>query len=432
MVKDLEAEYRRIQLEFPIIDHNPSVTYDSPVNFNESMRSPRHRWFPYKEGFSPSFVAHFLREFTLSENGNVLDPFAGVGTTLIQAANMGFHAMGFEVSPLAHFIAQTKAQSFSPSEIEGLKKTIRGLKDLETVAPADPPDNKTVVSYFEPGYLEALLKLKAFYLGLSEAQYRDVIKLVYLRLIEPFSTHRKAGNGVKRRTRLLYKAEEGSSVEQVREKALAALNEIVEDLEESPSIKPISLQNASCLLDETYGDETFDTVLTSPPYANCFDYSKIYMCELWLGDFFRSRDDQKAFRLQSVRSHVHSRWPERNVSFGSDLVNEVIFPALASQKLWSKQIPTMLKGYFEDLGCLLQVLKPRMKKGGALGFVVSNSAYGGLPIATDILLSEIASNMGYQIERIEVYRRMVPSSQQFKLRGGNEFFRESLVIFRNQ
>ena len=35
-------------------------TYHTPVNFEEAMQCPIHRWLAYKEGFSPSFVKEFI------------------------------------------------------------------------------------------------------------------------------------------------------------------------------------------------------------------------------------------------------------------------------------------------------------------------------------------------------------------------------------
>src|SRR5205807_2242003 len=114
----------------------------------------------------------------------------------------------------------------------------------------------------------------------------------------------------------------------------------------------VRIRNESCL-DAELGPESFDCVLTSPPYANCFDYSKIYLCELWLGDFFESRSSQQQFRSDSVRSHVHARWPARFASKGSEIVDTLVRPLLARQNLWSAAIPEMLSGYFADLGQLL-------------------------------------------------------------------------------
>ena len=55
-------------------------TYNTPVNFNESLITPIHRWYGYKEGFSPSFVRDFVTKYATSSETVVFDPFGGVGT----------------------------------------------------------------------------------------------------------------------------------------------------------------------------------------------------------------------------------------------------------------------------------------------------------------------------------------------------------------
>src|SRR4051794_37267217 len=86
-IEILFEAYRAISDTCTIVKHLSRVSYEAPVNFNESMHAMRHRWFPYKEGFSPSFVRAFLDR--LRGGGRVLDPFSGVGTTALEAALTG-------------------------------------------------------------------------------------------------------------------------------------------------------------------------------------------------------------------------------------------------------------------------------------------------------------------------------------------------------
>ena len=175
-------------------------------------------------------------------------------------------------------------------------------------------------------------------------------------------------------------------------------------------------------MDSVFEDESFGCVLTSPPYANCFDYSKVYTCELWLGDFFKNGECQREFRMNSVRSHVHARWPERFEGKGNSVMDDVIAPVLSSKKLWSNQIPTMLSGYFKDMGQVLSGLSKRMESNSVAGFVVGNSVYGGIPIATDLLIGATASRYGFRTEQVEIYRRIIPSSQQYRQLADREYF----------
>ena len=281
--------------------------------------------------------------------------------------------------------------------------------------------------------MDLLLGFKAFYGSIANKRVADLFKLAMIASIEPLSTHRKAGNGVKRKTRYLVPAAHEQQVAYFKELIIKHLQMFLSDLQRHQEFIAPQFNLGSCLDAGTLGEvSNIAGVLTSPPYANCFDYSKIYMSELWLGDFFQTKDDQAKFRANSVRSHVHATWAARHQQFGSPIVTEQIRPLLDEQKLWSPKIGGMIEGYFEDLGKLLSNLKPRLQKRAKIGFVVGNSFYGGVPIATDLLLSDVGMRLGYTVEEIRVYRSVIPSSQQYKILNDNKkYMRESLVILGN-
>jgi len=412
--------------------HLGRVTYDSPVNFNESLQKPRHRWFPYKEGFSPSFVRTFFSRYVTSRPIRILDPFAGVGTTIIEAAIQGQAGLGIEVNPLAVFIAEVKKISLTPSQLGEFSSLMEYFiqSSLEEVAPS--PSNETVKSYFEASNLEALLRVKAFVYALPPGPIQNLFKAAFLSCIETFSTHRKAGNGLKRKTKQNYFSLLGdTAIIHLQKYIHSCLRMYYEDLRLGiDSSKAMFIHGNSLEIGNMNISGLFNAVLTSPPYANCFDYSKIYTCELWMGDFFTDPASQKRFRMQSVRSHVHAKWPERYENMGSELMNRQLYPLLQERELWSKNIPDMLKGYFMDTGQLLSSLSSLIEPGSPVGFVVGNSVYAGIPIATDLLISEMATNFGFKPELIEVYRYTIPSSQQYIQLNEKEYMRESMIVLR--
>lgn len=425
-------EYNQLAKRIKITERLNFVTYDSPVNFNAAKNYSRHRWIQYKEGFSPSFVRDYFKRYVVnSKEGLILDPFAGVGTTVIEACLMGLGGVGLDVNPLAHFVSKTKALSLKNDQLNFLNNEILRFQRSKMLRIATLPDNNTVQSYFHQQYMEALLKVKAYYNSIEENSVRDLFKLAFLSLIETFSTHRKAGNGLKKKTRMSYPVFVGTPIEQVKEMMVERLSMFRDDLQKSPCVNNAKFIRGSCLeLIEKESNLQFDAVLTSPPYMNCFDYSKIYMCELWLGDFFYGANCQREFRAASIRSHVHATWEERNEPYGSRIADELIYPYLNGKELWSNKIPETIRGYFRDIGKLFSLLEARVKKGAPIGFVVGNSTYGGITIATDLLIAEVAQRFSFECERIEIYRRIVPSSQQYKEAEDRDLFRESLVIMR--
>ncbi|MBI5206729.1 MAG: site-specific DNA-methyltransferase, partial [Candidatus Firestonebacteria bacterium] len=58
------------------------------VSFQADKKVANYRWYKYKEAFSSSLVEYFINSYNLIGN-NILDPFAGIGTTLFTASSLG-------------------------------------------------------------------------------------------------------------------------------------------------------------------------------------------------------------------------------------------------------------------------------------------------------------------------------------------------------
>lgn len=87
-----------------------------------------HRLHPYKGKFIPQLVEYFLDGHTdnfkkiahFSPGDVVLDPFAGSGTTLVQANELGLHSIGIDISYFNCLISEVKLQKYDLAEINNL------------------------------------------------------------------------------------------------------------------------------------------------------------------------------------------------------------------------------------------------------------------------------------------------------------------------
>ena len=91
-----------------------------------------HRIHPYKGKFIPQLVEYFLddhldefkKEIYFQKNNIVLDPFCGSGTTLIQANELGIHAIGSDISSFNALISNVK---LAKVDFEDLQKELQKI-----------------------------------------------------------------------------------------------------------------------------------------------------------------------------------------------------------------------------------------------------------------------------------------------------------------
>ncbi len=98
-----------------------------------------HRLHPYKGKFIPQLVEYFLdnhtdnfkKEVYFQKGDIVLDPFSGSGTTMVQANELGMHAIGIDISAFNTLIANVKVGKVDFKDLDSeLNKITDALKDF--------------------------------------------------------------------------------------------------------------------------------------------------------------------------------------------------------------------------------------------------------------------------------------------------------------
>jgi len=403
------------------VTRDPSIS--KLVSFNSNSTTPIHRWYYFKEGFSHELVEQVIDEFFNNNGTNeILDPFCGSATTLVTAQIRGIKSTGVEINPFLTFVAKVKtSNNINIKKFdEDSKKAINNAKRIGVKKNLEAPDLSSFRKVFERDNLQKLLALKKAISKTSYKRSRDLLKLALASIIEESSKIKRYGKGLR-----LVKKDVKDPFTLFSEKCSI----MSEDLKNNGNRLASTVKNQDARKIGNLSGEKTNLVIFSPPYINSFDYNEIYKLELWLLDFVKNYSQFSKLSKKTIRSHLSSEY--ETTEFSHPLVAEIT-QKLSKTDLWNNNIPSMVKAYFSDMNEVFAGLNKMLKTNATVVFVVGNSSYGGIPIATDLLLADIAQKNGFNIEEIRIARNLTTSSQQLKnyKKCRKKYLRESMVVLK--
>jgi site-specific DNA-methyltransferase (adenine-specific) len=409
------------------------------VNWREAHTVPIHRWFRYREGFSPQLIT------ALGLGDHILDPFCGSGSIMLGAAQLSRSAVGIDVNPLAAFASRVKLLPLTAAEIRSVRSFNASIpKVLSEIVPCAVPTLKIAEKVFEPEILNTLLTLRAaIEKAAATNASRDFLLLGWLSVLESVGSYFKEGNGIKyrnrKRLRVGYELRPDGEWQLARfgpdqrafvvEKFQHQVAEMIADATawgRGTWDQQLVIEGSSMKETARLDAGSFDSVIFSPPYANRFDYFESQKVELWFGGFVNDYQDMAALRRSSLRSHLGADLAQdTGVIPELETLIEQIDPASYAVRM---RVPALLRGYFADMRAILAQSKRLLRNNGKCYIVVGNSAYGGVIIPTDSLIARIAIEEGFTRAIVHPVRHLTVAPQQrLELVGQETFMRESVV-----
>lgn len=423
------------------------------VSFQGNKKIAFYRWLKYKEAFSSDLVHCFLDKFQIP-SGNVpriLDPFAGVGTTLTTAASAGWKATGIEVLPVG--VVAIKARLLA--DTVSIRSFEYHLRKLEfTRLPLFSP-HKYRFSHLriteEAFPKETEIAISAFLNFISNIRDKDVQFLFWFgcfSILEEISYTRKDGQYLRwdfRCKRLLKSKFSKGTIYAFKPTIIQKLRMMLEDIKSRNGghiRRNVEVIEGSCL-DKLpkMPNACFDMVITSPPYCNRYDYTRTYALEL----AFMEKDEVTLKNLRQTllsctvenktkRDQLAWDYQKRNQEDRYRIaVNEfnkqqalhevlmLLYEAREDGLLNNDNIPNLVENYFFEMNLVIHELARVLSPGGRIVMVNDNVQYHGEEIPVDLILSNFATSAGLLVDQILVLQRgKGNSSQQMGAHGRNE------------
>ena len=431
------------------------------VSFQANKARTYYRWYKYKEAFSADLVEYLFRKYSVVE-GKILDPFAGAGTALFVCSSLGYDSEGIELLPIGQKIIEANVLARGTNK----QRVASGLENWLIQKPWNAEGEIKgfeVLRITEGAYPQETYHKIGRYLNELESEppeTREILLFALLCVLESISYTRKDGQYLRwdyRSGRRNGKNPfDKGKILPFDEAIVEKLKEIKDDMnlgegegnlfpfmQEEIQAGDVNLLKGSCLeVLPQLESRTYSGIITSPPYCNRYDYTRTYALEHALLGV-------NEIGLAGLRQAMLSCTVENKAKALIDLNHEWQtaigicdgLPLLQgilnyldykkdSKELNNIGIARMVRGYFYEMACVIQECYRVLDTDSMMFMVNDNVRYAGAAISVDIILSKIAEDIGFQIEKILVLPQGKGNSSQQMGKHGREALRKCVYVWK--
>ncbi len=403
---------------------------NSDLNQIRDVDRSAHDWYRFVLSYPPHLVKQYLDRFGISADQQVLDPFCGTGTTVVECKKRGIPSVGIEANQMAWFAGSTKLD-WSPDPDQLLQQA----HQIEEMA-RDGLAQELSLRTLPEAASQLLLKNSISELPLHKT-------LVLLEQIPPECRHARlaiARAVVYEISNLRFAPEVGIGKPKqdalVVELWLKAIQEIAQDLRYLQTLPATTAKihhaDSRSVLN-VLEPHSIDAVITSPPYPNEKDYTRTTRLESVLLGFLKDKEDLKALKQGLMRSNSRNVYTadtdDQWVTY-HPRIQEIAQEIETRRREWKKTsgfervYSRAVKLYFGGMAKHLADLRYALRPGAQLAYVVGDQAsYLRVMIRTGELLAEIAEGLGYELVNIDLFRTRLATATKEQLR-------EEVVVLR--
>lgn len=334
------------------------------------------------------------------------------------------------MNPFIHFVANTKVQFFKLN-MDKISRFINYIssKDLIINNEIEFPDLTTIEKAFSISTFNQLENLKNLikdYFHETDYEYNFCL-LAYSSILETVSCMRKSGRALK-----IVKEIEDYDVKTIfLEKIINMINDVITE-QRNLKMVDIKIQNHDIRDYNGSNKEKYNLVVFSPPYLNHFDYTEVYKIELWMLDFVTNYSQFRQLRYNTFRSHPSVKFDKTNLYsvFNSKIIKDIIGSLDAANK--QEAFYKTIRDYIDDMYKTLIRISSLTTSDSTIACIVANSLFGSTnknnltTVATDLIITEIAKDLNFEVVEIVVARELSRRGLKFP------YGRESIIYLRKK
>lgn len=246
-----------------------------------------HGLHKYPAKFFPELPRWLIKRYS-NEGNIVLDPFAGSGTTNVEALLTKRYSIGIDVDPFSRYLSKVKT---TPLEVHELKSAQEELLRLildfrpSLINERDIPKFPYRDNWFNKEITVELAYIKKMIETLDvDRPIKNFFRICFSSIIRAVSNADDNCTRTVIRKKLNKKVYPSDALTRFAETILINVPKMINFSQKCPDGIKVEFpddQDARCI---KYSEGYFDLAVTSPPYANAVDYPRTHQLEIyWLG-----------------------------------------------------------------------------------------------------------------------------------------------------
>jgi hypothetical protein len=423
---------RQVDLPHTMQQRTASVAFEQASSASNKALSI-HRWANWIAGFSGDFAQGAIKQYLPSPKRKtlVLDPFAGVGTTLVEAYRQNIDCVGFEINPFAALVSRVKLQAVD-FDVLNLQMVIddyrRNMRELElnksmprqTPHSIAPPGFRSRIPFFSKT-IETKVLYTLDYIQALQQPLQSIFRVALGSVLVGFSNYTyepSLGSRPGAGKPLIDSAPVGEIVSE-------KLEQMVEDIALlQQEMRGRSYRSSRTVYCSTYFESdkyiepgSVDLVVTSPPYMNNYHYVRNTRPQLYWSALATSNTDLKLLE----EANFGKFW--QTVRGRKEIPLDFAMPDLEQQIKeirqknndrgvyggggWANYVSVYMNDIHRFAGLLARQLRPQT---GIAVVVLGNSVIQGNPMPVERYMAQVAEIHGLGTQRIDILRSRVGSS----------------------
>lgn len=279
------------------------IEQDSILNIStRAVNTHTHGFHKYPAKFIPHIPKWAIEKYLNgNKSKNILDPFCGSGTTLVEGILAGHNVIGVDIDPLSTLISKVKTTRVDVTELNKISTWL--TKEIKKKKEGDfKPDCETIEHWFTKEAIKKLSIIRTLINQIPEkfGNNKKVKDIQDLLVICFSSTIRRVSNADNESQKTYVSHTKVKVPEEVNTLFFSQLDLFIDRISKfSEVINPKLTSRIICssgaqLLEKKLKGQTIDLAITSPPYIKAIDYIYNQMVELfWVGDLFHMQTQTK-------------------------------------------------------------------------------------------------------------------------------------------